>query len=74
MSKTEKLEESSINLYAISSTIVFPMHVAPPSTRAETTGDVREAASWVVDQSKLPNPVINPLISNLGVKIGNFLT
>jgi len=45
-------------LYAISSITVFPTQTAPPSTRAETTGDVCVSASCVFAHSRLPKLVI----------------
>lgn len=57
--------EYGTNPYASSSTTVVPMQVAPPSTRAETTGDVWEAASCVLAHSGCPNVVTCPSMSNL---------
>lgn len=53
----------------MSSTTVLPVHVAPPSTRAETMGDVPVATPCVLDQSGLPKPVTKPSMSNLRNKI-----
>lgn len=57
----------------MSSTTDLPVHVAPPSTRAETTEDVCEAAPCVLDQSGLPNPVTYPSMSNLRIKFDKRL-
>lgn len=53
---------------AMSSMTVLPTHVAPPSMRVETKVEVCNAASWVLAQSGLPNPVTYPSISNLDAK------
>lgn len=49
----KKEKKMKKNIYPIDNSLVtvFPMQVAPPSTRAETIGDVREAASCVLAQS-----------------------
>lgn len=69
--KHHKQKKIMKNIYPIDNSLVtvFPMQVAPPSTRAETIGDVREAASCVLAQSGWPKPVTCPSISNLVITI-----
>lgn len=56
---------TAFNLYAISSMTVLPTHVAPASRTASTTGAVKVAAVCVLAQSGFPNPVAQPVMSNL---------